>query len=101
MKRIAILGLLLLSLFALNVTLPATSTAEAYECKPAGTWYCQQSSQCAGLGRAARALPRTASLAAAGAPPLPDPAGPVPHSGSGRTQPLGCLHPSLLIGGSQ
>ena len=50
MKRIAILGVLLLSLFALNVTLPAaTSTAEAYECKPAGTWYCQQNSQCAGF----------------------------------------------------
>jgi hypothetical protein len=50
MKRIAILGLLLLSLFALNVTLPAaTATAEAYECKPAGTWYCQRNSQCAGF----------------------------------------------------
>ncbi len=48
-KRIAILGLLLLSLFALNVTLPATSTAEAYECKPRGTWYCQQNSQCRGF----------------------------------------------------
>ncbi|HSG41087.1 MAG TPA: hypothetical protein VLE27_15725 [Thermoanaerobaculia bacterium] len=50
MKRIAILGLLLLSLFALNVTLPAaTTTAEAYECKPAGTWYCWNSTQCAGF----------------------------------------------------
>jgi len=50
MKRIAVLGLLLLSLFALNVTLPtATSNAEAYECKPAGTWYCQRNSQCVGF----------------------------------------------------
>ena len=50
MKRITILGLLLLSLFALSFTLPAaTSTAEAYECKPAGTWYCQRNSQCAGF----------------------------------------------------
>jgi hypothetical protein len=50
MKRIVVLGLLLLSLFALNVTLPdATSTAQAYECKPAGTWYCQRNSQCVGF----------------------------------------------------
>lgn len=50
MKRIVILGLLLLSLFALNVTLPAaTSTAEAYECKPAGTWYCWSNAQCRGF----------------------------------------------------
>lgn len=50
MKRIVVLGLLLLSLFALNVTLPeATSTAQAYQCLPLGTWYCQKNSQCAGF----------------------------------------------------
>jgi hypothetical protein len=50
MKRIVVLGLLLLSLFALNVALPeATSTAQAYQCLPAGTWYCRRNTDCQGF----------------------------------------------------
>ena len=51
MKRIVLLCLLLLSLFALNVTLPeTTATVEAYECKPAGTRYCRRNVDCRAAG---------------------------------------------------
>jgi hypothetical protein len=48
MKRLILLGVLLGGVCAFNASLPGSSSAEAYQCRP-GVRYCQQSSQCRGF----------------------------------------------------
>jgi hypothetical protein len=47
MKRVVLLGLLALSLFAINLTVPVKSASAAYWCPPY-TRYCSTNAQCRG-----------------------------------------------------